>query len=52
MEYGTTGYEGFREGIQNQKNPFLTMSFNDALCDDALCDNALFDDALCNDALR
>ena len=45
MEYGTTGYEGFREGIQNQKNPFLTMSFNDALWD-----NALFDNALCEDA--
>ena len=51
MEYDTTGYEGFRKGIQNQKNPFLTMSFDDALCDDALFDDALCDGALCNDAL-
>ena len=40
MEYGTTGYEGFRKGIQNQKKPFL-KSFHDALCDDALCDDTM-----------
>ena len=59
MEYGTTGYEGFRKGIQNQKKPFL-KSFHDALCDDALCDDALCEDALrgclatmpCDDTLR
>ena len=60
MEYGTTGYEGFRKGIQNQEKPFLKMSFHDALSDDALCDDALSNDTLrrclgtmpCDNALR
>ena len=52
MEYDITGYEGFRKGIQNQKNPFFTMSFDDALCDDALFDDALCDDALCDSNLE